>query len=324
MSLMKATVSQHIPKDIWCSAVFTLNDQNELICIKDMQRKIGVKVCLIDGSHFWHAKRTYQAQNPVDLWRIFNAEKAAIGPIEGETFFQIAALSFNSITVDFFVLPKHLMEIIGETVTHVFPVSNRDESELSPLSLLKNSAVSSEEKLDDFYSHLSVSSPLALLGMKVKRNKESTTLDYKKLGIQTGVVFGAYMLCSSAYMYFESMRVESGLADNRANVNQLLMQEQNTRKRVEDYNAIVKRKQSSIKPVEFLSALSLNPEEVIINRLVINEDTISVWGETSGSSTHVLQQFIEHELVSEAAFSSPVASLAGGEERFAIQAKVGL
>ena len=89
MLSMNAIDKTKLTPDFWCSSVFVFNEDGKIVCAENNYRRFGASVCLVSDNHYWHAKREFKAENPVDLWRVFNAERSQISPIEGHVFYKI-------------------------------------------------------------------------------------------------------------------------------------------------------------------------------------------------------------------------------------------
>lgn len=277
-------------------------------------------VCLVERDAYWHTQKAYSNVNAFELMKLIKVEIRHIAPFDGDVYWQLEKLSFDSAVVNYFVIPRNVVDVIKPSCQFIYPESiNSQKNSL----LLTNNSVSKPQVLNESIEAVENSNIFTLIGFFCKRVHKETTaiqkLTTKLLLMLSSISVGLFVLISSAYLSFMQSYYQSETASNVDAVNHALNVQKEIKSRFESKQEFDKFFVDNRNVLALFSQLDLQGQEYEITRVYLHPKGFKLTGTTKKSATDILALLIQSPLVSEAKFSRPVSKNRRGDEIFVIE-----
>ncbi|WP_162266424.1 hypothetical protein, partial [Paraglaciecola hydrolytica] len=136
---MKTTINKYFQIGWWFSdfKVASLLSNSE----ENQPQKRSKSLCLLQDKDYWKAVRIYNGNSPLDLLRIFNAEKKGISPFPAKVFWKIKKITFKQLQVEFYCIRYELYKELATQFKFVLPVVTQAESGVERFNTKRDIAV---------------------------------------------------------------------------------------------------------------------------------------------------------------------------------------
>ncbi|MCF2948438.1 hypothetical protein L0668_09995 [Paraglaciecola aquimarina] len=316
---MKNTISRYLNVGKWFDkfAIYQTGSLIEIESSEQSSSKWKSTLCLFEQKSYWKATRQYRGSHPLDLYKIFNAEKKNISPFPAKVFWKITRINFNFVEVTFYCLPLKDWQKLPTHLKFFMPLDFLKETDLE-LSTSKTFDKSSFNlaavKLVPAYSLL------GCFSRRLAEKDKHKVINYKHFILSLCAVIAVYISCSSLYLWSAEYFVNKSIETNKDASIELVQQERKVKKLVSDLEKLKVYKDNSTDVLSLLASIKVDTESTTFNRIQAASDFITIWGETEGSATQVLEALVAHPMLKDVKFSSPVHKGRLGKEAFVIEA----
>lgn len=271
-----------------------------------------IPIYLIHPNYVWSAKREFQVQNPLDLYRVITQQKKRIAPFEGKVYWEFGKFNKNFLSIYFYAVPASILDELDDKYKFIVPANVR--ASRSPVFL--NAPPTKVE------NHVKKRSLLNLIGFysSAKNKKQSKEIiSSLKMLIAVVVISVLGVGGISAALLVKHTSVINEVDANKALVDEALSIQREGYRSIEKLNQLSTFFSNNRSALLALEQLNIPNENVIVNRIEVSAEGATISGLTSQSATLVLSSLLTSEKVASAQFTRPVGNNSKGEETFTIE-----
>lgn len=267
---------------------------------------------LVHPNHVWSAKREFQVQNPLDLYRVIKRQKKRIAPFEGKVYWKFGEFNKNFLSIYFYAVPASILDKLDDKYKFIVPAKVRVSKQPvflnTPPVLVENS-----DKKRNLLNLIGLYSP----AKEKKRSKE--ILSPLKMLIAVFVISTLGVGGVSAALLIKHASVANKVDANKALVDEALSSQREGYRSIEKLSQLSTFFSNNRSALLALEQLNIPNENVIVNRIEVSAEGATIYGYTSQSATLVLSSVLTSEKVVSAKFTRPVGNNSKGEETFTIE-----
>ncbi|MCG7538935.1 hypothetical protein EXT48_14310 [Pseudoalteromonas sp. CO348] len=295
---------------------YFLNSQKELVDTQCPAVKVKLsEACVLDRNLFWATTKQYSKSSLNQIFNIIKAQSKALPPFEGVFFWRARNLSKSHFSIEYFVIPRDVYQLIPDSCEFILPLyCEVEDSNNWPLSLAHENS-----------SQLSLSESqllwFDLIGLRIKRSKPKRRerLSNRNLAYGLLAASGIAAITLTSYVFWNKMTLDSAKELNQAQVNESIDKRRQYNNQVDSVKELQQFLADNPNVLNKLAGLQLNVRDVLFERVTVIPKGVELRGVTVGSATDLLKQIVSSPGVKEAKFSGPVIKQKAGGEAFTIE-----